>query len=175
MACALEMEARYSLNCLPDSRVGTSTRFRWKSFPRESSRSATARQAGLSQDRKSRFMAGKQDSPERGKGGDYGRIIPCRGVFSHLFFQGCREGDGRSRSVRGFSGVLALREGCLFLYPRIFAWEGRLPVFGRELFRPFVEGNFSLAVFRPASVGTGRTFFPEGSSPSGFFGNAPPP
>ena len=115
------MEARYSLNCLPDSRVGTSTRFRWKSFPRESSRSATARQAGLSQDRKSRFMAGKQDSPERGKGGDYGRIIPCRGVFSHLFFQGCREGDGRSRSVRGFSGVLALREGCLFLYP---SWRG---------------------------------------------------
>jgi hypothetical protein len=56
-------------------------------------------------------MAGKQDSPERGKSGDYGRILPYRGVFSHLFFQACREGDGRSRSVRDFNGVLALREG----------------------------------------------------------------
>ncbi len=139
MACALEMEARYSLNCLPDSRVGTSTRFRWKSFPRESA-CATARQAGLSQDRKSRFMAGKQDSPERGKGGDYGP--PFAGAYFPIyFFRGCQGGGWE---IMECQVALALREGCLFCI------RGFLP--GKEGFRfldgsfsaPFVEGFFSL-------------------------------
>lgn len=139
IACVREMEARYSLSCLPDSRVGTSTRCRWKPFPRESRRSATARQAGLSQDRKNRFMAGKQDSPERGKAENYLGMLHQDGGISHLFFSLL---PGRRMACREVSRHWA---ACWRRREELFCLSGRVwrRKFGGMACLLFLDGPFS--------------------------------